>query len=302
MAQSIIQAFEKTVERRGNAVAAQFRGNDGAWKTQTWVEFDHDRRAIGVGLIELGMEKGERGVILSNSSMKWMVTDLALQSTGGETVPIYQSNLASEAEYIINDSDAVYVFVEDLEQLEKLHQIRNNVPKVRKVIVMNDAGESSDWVMKWSELHSLGESKLSERAAELKQRTDSVDGSDILTIIYTSGTTGKPKGVVLTHDNMLYEAKAAMEIALVSDDDMELLFLPMAHVSRRSCRSFGSIRATAWPSTPTRPESPRTSATSSRTSSPPSRASSRRSTRGSLEWHRDAGHQRTAVQVGRWAE
>jgi len=230
LAQSIIGAFEETVARRQSAVAAHFRGDDGEWTSQTWVDFDHDRRAIGTGLLELGFQRGERAVILSNTSMKWMTADLAIQSCAGETVPIYQSNLASEAEYIINDSGAVICFVEDKEQLDKLVEKKSELSNVRKVIVMNDQADGSDWTISWSELQRVGEGNLEARKDELKERTQSLGEQDILTIIYTSGTTGRPKGVVLTHANMLYEATAAMQVNLINDDDMEFLFLPMAHV------------------------------------------------------------------------
>ena len=230
MAQSIIGAFQDTVARRQSAVAAHFRGDDGEWTSQTWLEFDHDRKAVGIGLLELGMNKGERAVIFSNTSMKWMVVDLAIQSGGGETVPIYQSNLATEAEYIINDCGAVYAFVEDQEQLGKLESQKAQLGNIRKVIVMNNQSNGSDWAMNWNDVKALGESKMSAREAELQQRIDALGGTDILTIIYTSGTTGRPKGVVLTHDNMLYEAKAAMDVKLINDEDMEFMFLPMAHV------------------------------------------------------------------------
>ncbi len=230
MAQSIIGSFRETVSRRQDALAAQYRGADGEWTTSSWTDFDKERQNVGIGLLELGLQKGERVVILSNTTMKWMIADLAIQSCGGETVPIYQSNLSHEAEYIINDSESAFCFVEDREQLDKLLGEKDKLSKVRKVIVMNDDGETSDWVTTWSEVNRLGEAARESRLAELDQRSDAQSGDDILTIIYTSGTTGRPKGVVLTHSNMLYEAKAAMQVGLIGEDDLEYMFLPMAHV------------------------------------------------------------------------
>lgn len=229
-ASTIIGAFEATVAGRGDKLAAKYRGEDGSWGQSTWNEMDRERKQLAAGLIELGVKKGERVCILSNTCWRWMVADLAIQSCAGETVPIYQSNLAHEAEYIVNDCGAVIVFAEDADQLAKLNERRAELGSVQKVIVFDGADDSSDWTMKYSELMAQGEAALSKHESTIRERQNSVQGSDILTIIYTSGTTGRPKGVVLTHDNMFYEAKTAMSIGLIGDEDMQFLFLPMAHV------------------------------------------------------------------------
>ncbi len=191
---------------------------------------DHERKVVASGLLGVGLEKGQRAVILSNSTWRWMIADLAIQSCGAETVPIYQSNLAHEVEYIVNDCGAVVIFAEDAEQLAKLNQERAKLGNVRRIIVMDDAVDGSDWAMKWSDLVRDGEQNLAERSRTIEERTDALGPDDVLTIIYTSGTTGRPKGVVLPHSAMMYEAKASMEIGLLTPDDMEFLFLPMAHV------------------------------------------------------------------------
>jgi long-chain acyl-CoA synthetase len=229
-ASTIIGAFEATVAGRGDKLAAKYRGEDGSWGQSTWNEMDRERKQLAAGLIELGVKKGDRVCILSNTCWRWMVADLAIQSCAGETVPIYQSNLAHEAEYIVNDCGAVIVFAEDADQLAKLNERRAELGSVQKVIVFDGADDSSDWTMKYSELMAQGEAALSKHESTIRERQNSVQGSDILTIIYTSGTTGRPKGVVLTHDNMFYEAKTAMSIGLIGDEDMQFLFLPMAHV------------------------------------------------------------------------
>jgi long-chain acyl-CoA synthetase len=230
VAETIIGAFEETVARRQDALAARYRDEKGEWTQSSWNEMDRQRKAMASALIGLGLEKGDRGVILSNSNWKWMISDLAIQSAGGETVPVYQSNLAHEAEYIINDCGAVIVFAEDAEQLAKLNEQKDKLTNVRRVIVMNDAVDGSQWAAKWSDVMAEGEAHLAERTDTIRQRTQSLGADDILTIIYTSGTTGRPKGVVLTHANMMFEAKASMAIGLLKEDDMEFLFLPMAHV------------------------------------------------------------------------
>jgi long-chain acyl-CoA synthetase len=238
MAKSIIGTFEETVQKRGNDPAARYRDGD-SWVTKTWSEMDRDRKILAAGLIQLGFQPRERANILSNTSYKWMFTDLAIQSSGGETVPIYQSNLPHECEYIINDCGAVVIFVEDKDQLQKISQVKEQVKRIRKVIVMNDDAELSDWVVRFSDLMKIGAEKLAESEATIRERSAILGPDDVLTIIYTSGTTGMPKGVVLSHANMLYEIEACRKIGIVDPKDVQLLFLPMAH-------SFAKVLQANW--------------------------------------------------------
>lgn len=241
MANSIIQTFEETVAKHGSRPAARFRDAEDKWATYTWQQMDDLRKQLGTGLLELGLEPRERVNILANTSEKWMLGDLAIQSAGGETVPIYQSNLPEEVEYIVDNCGGVMVFAENKDQLDKLIERKAQIPNVRKVIVMSDETDGTDWTISWSDVLALGESKLEARAEDLAARTAGLTPDDVLTIIYTSGTTGKPKGVVLTHACMLYEVKASADIDLVRPEDVEFLFLPMAHVFAKvlQCIWFG---------------------------------------------------------------
>lgn len=200
---------------------------------------DKARRILASGLVDLGLESRERVNILANTSYEWMLADLAIESAGGETVPIYPSLLPGEVEYIVGDCEAAMVFVENAEQLAKLTKAKDSLTKVRKVIVMSDEVDDSDWTIKWSEVLHRGESKLSETEKIIRDRTDELGSDDVLTIIYTSGTTGKPKGVVLPHSAMLYEIEAVKKANIVREDDVEFLFLPMAHV-------FAKVLQAAW--------------------------------------------------------
>jgi long-chain acyl-CoA synthetase len=238
MANSIVALFEETVAKAQSRVAARFK-HRGEWVTRTWAELSEDRRAIAAALIDLGLKEDERVNILSNTSYRWMVADLAIQSAGGETVPIYQSNTPDECEYIVNDSDGVIVFAENGEQLAKLAKVRGQIPKVRKVIVMNDETDGTELTIGWSDLEKIGKEKLKIHEGEIAKHVAKTSRDDILTLIYTSGTTGRPKGVILTHGNLLYEIEAVAKIDLIRADDVELLFLPMAH-------SFAKVLQAAW--------------------------------------------------------
>jgi long-chain acyl-CoA synthetase len=240
MAKSIIGAFEETVQKRPTARAATFREGSG-WSSRTWAEMDKERKALAAGLLQLGLQPKQRVNVLSSTTYRWMIADLAIQSCAGECVAIYQSNLPHECEYIINDCGAVMVFVENSEQLEKLLKVKDKLQAVRKVVVLDDKAEAGDWTIKYSEVVKLGEGKLAEAEATIKERTHLVTPEDVLTIIYTSGTTGMPKGAVLTHANMLYEIDGVRKIGLLSDNDVEFLYLPLAHVFAKvlQCCWFG---------------------------------------------------------------
>lgn len=242
MAQSIIELFSETVGKFPDAPAMRWRDETDRWKTRTWRELDEERLTLAAGLFELGLGANERANILSNTSDKWMLADLAIQTCGGETVAIYQSLLAHEVEYIVNDCGSVMVFCEDAEQLQKLKEERAKLSAVRKVIVMNDEVDGSDWTIKFSEVMANGRETLARVRDDLAVRTKNLTSNDVLTLIYTSGTTGKPKGVVLTHGNMLYEVQATRDVGLVQHEDVQLLFLPMAHVFAKllQCVWFGT--------------------------------------------------------------
>lgn len=239
MAETVLAAFLDTVERRKDAPAARFKTGNGDWESVSWARMNQDRREVAAALIELGVAPKDRVNVISNTSYKWMLADLGIQSVGAAVVAIYQSNLSHEVEYIINDSGGSMVFAENREQLDKLVKEKAKLGGVKKVIVMNDETDGTDWTMSWSDLIALGREKLAGHAAELERREKALSGDDILCLIYTSGTTGMPKGVVLTQKNLGYEVDAAAKIDLIRAEDLELLFLPMAH-------SFARVLQCIW--------------------------------------------------------
>jgi long-chain acyl-CoA synthetase len=199
----------------------------------TWQEFYDQVKSVSKSLIALGVEKGEKLNILAYSCYKWVLTDIAAMSMGVGTVGIYQSNLSPDCEYIINHSDAVIVFAENQAQLDKLLKIKNNLPKVRKVILFNGEFEDDDWVITYDQFLALGE-EVDDQL--FKERTDSVTAQDTAGIVYTSGTTGVPKGVVLTHDNLTVTCQSVYGSGDFKAGEDMFVFLPLAHVfARTSC-------------------------------------------------------------------
>ncbi len=203
---------------------------DGVWKMRTWAEWDVASREIAGGLRSLGISTGDRVNILANTRPEWVETDVGILLAGGVTVPIYQSNTPRECEYIINDCKGKVVVVEDKAQLDKLMhpEIRPTLTGVSKVVLFSGEppAEAGDWVTTIGKLRADGRAWLAKNKLDL----GAVKPEDIFTIVYTSGTTGPPKGVVLTHENVVFECNAIARALDITVDDEQVLFLPLAHI------------------------------------------------------------------------
>jgi long-chain acyl-CoA synthetase len=184
-----------------------------------------------MGLRALGLEAGQRVAIISGTRYDWIVADFATLCAAGAVTTIYPSNLAEECEFILNNSGTRFVIAENKEQVEKLLSVRSRIPQVRQVITFDGAASSDGWVVTWAQLQEKGKAATQ---AEFEATCRSVKNQDIATLIYTSGTTGRPKGVVLTHDCWVYEGDAIDEMKLLVPDDVQYLWLPLAH-------SFGKV-------------------------------------------------------------
>jgi len=226
-----------TINKYGQDQAYRWFDDAGNATSISWNEFYDQVKTVSKSLIALGVEKDEKINILSYTCFKWVLTDAASMSMGIGTVGIYQSNLPIDCEYIINHSDAVLVFAENQTQLDKLFEIRGNIPNVKKVILFNGDAGSDDWVITFDEFLTLGKD-IDDSTFE--QRTAQVTSTDTAGLVYTSGTTGVPKGVVLTHDNITYTCQSVYNSAQFCDGEECFVFLPLAHVFARTC-CYGAI-------------------------------------------------------------
>ncbi|NQU63509.1 MAG: AMP-binding protein, partial [SAR324 cluster bacterium] len=216
-----------TVNKRKDNTAFRWFQENGQLTGVKWTEFyDHLKKA-GKSLMSLGVVRGDKVNVLSNSCYRWVVSDFATVSIGGATVGIYQSNLAKDCQYIIDHSDAIIIFAEDDDQLQKLRAVRKEIPNIRKVIMFNGTHKGDNWVIDFDDFMELGKN-ISDK--EFEARADSVEGKDTAGIIYTSGTTGVPKGAVISNGNFLFTTDAVKKGLDVNNDDETFLFLPLAHV------------------------------------------------------------------------
>ncbi|WP_375766001.1 long-chain fatty acid--CoA ligase [Archangium gephyra] len=225
-------------------VAASWK-TGGRWEDVTWGRILEDVKALSAGLIAQGVKPGDRVAIYADTSLQWVVCDLAISAAHAITVPIYASNTPDEVRYILNHSEASLVFVDHDERTPKqagratrLRQKLAECPGVRKVVLFEGA-TSGDAELTLAQVMEQGRAAHAASPESFAERARAMGPEDVCCIIYTSGTTGDPKGVLLTHGNWAYEAQGLKGTALMLPNDAVMMFLPLAH-------SFGQVVKAGW--------------------------------------------------------
>src|SRR3984957_9623980 len=227
---TIADLIPHSAAEHADEVAVRYK-RDGAWHDVSYGELAEIVQEIGLGLIDLGIEGGERLCILANTRPEWSYADMGATSAGAVVVPIYQTNSPEECLWVISDSGASAIVCEDEEQLAKIVAIKDQVPNLRTVIVMDASAASSSAA---STLNAITLDEVRERGRrrsveELDARRAAVRPEDAFTFIYTSGTTGPPKGCVLTHGNYRAIIDMIAEAGEIRGDEIIYLYLPLAH-------------------------------------------------------------------------
>ena len=226
-------------ESKGPAVTHKAGGR---WTDVTWGSILEEVRKVSAGLTAAGIKPGDRVAIFGGTTLTWVVCDLAISASRAVSVPIYASNTPDEVEYILRNSGASLLFVDndvsDGKQPGRLSRVRGKLaglPDVKKVVLFEGAPGGD----RESTLVQLIEGGKNEAPSAFDERVKALQPDDYCHFIYTSGTTGNPKGVMLTQANWAYEAKASREISLMEKDDSVMLFLPLAH-------SFAQVIKATW--------------------------------------------------------
>ncbi|MFF1505955.1 AMP-dependent synthetase/ligase [Streptomyces sp. NPDC058326] len=235
---SVATLFLERVERtpdteayRYPVPAASGAGPDD-WKSLSWGQAAERVYAIAAGLVDLGVQPEERVALASSTRVEWILADLGVMCAGAATTTIYPQTNAEESAFILSDSESKVLIAEDAAQLAKAVERRADLPNLRQVVVVDATGVESDgeFVLTLAELEARGKAYLEKHPEAVKERVAAITATQLATLIYTSGTTGRPKGVRLPHDNWSYMAKAIAATGLVTQDDVQYLWLPLAHV------------------------------------------------------------------------
>jgi long-chain acyl-CoA synthetase len=224
MASGAVQASNRTIARAAANAADRFadrvavRSKQGeAWRDRTFAEVSEIVDEIALGLLNLGLEPGDRVSLLCNTRPEWTYSSLAISRAGGVVVPVYPTNSPDECEWVVGNSDSRIVICEDDGQAAKIEEVRDRLEHLEHVVVIEGG------------LEQLRQSGKDGDKAELERRCEAVSPEDPYTIIYTSGTTGRPKGVVLSHGNCASVGVMVEEIEFINEGELTYLYLPLAH-------------------------------------------------------------------------
>lgn len=232
-------------EKYAGHTAYRFKKDD-RWNTVTYGQAVEQAEKYAAGFASLGLQKGEHVAILSANRIEWALADYSVLALGAALAPLYPSLLPKQIEYIINDSQAKIVIVENEAQAEKINIVRPGLKTVEQFFIIDCKEENikSPWQL-FSSLAAKGETFLKKNRNYVTDSISTVNRNETATVIYTSGTTGEPKGAVLTHSNFLSNLDSVSQIFDCYPDDIFLSFLPLSHVLERTAGHYFPVYSAA---------------------------------------------------------
>jgi len=216
----------------------------GLWREWTWAQTGEAVREIAHGLMSLGFAPGECASILANTRVEWMLADLAILSCGGVSNGIYPTDSAEQAHYLCEDSRSTVLFVEDEEQLDKALEVRERLPRLRKIVVFDMKGLRDfrdPGVIDLAGLRELGRVHAQAHPGRLEASVAAVQPGDLAILVYTSGTTGRPKGAMHSHAGLVYTVRGYNLIVAQYESDERICFLPLCHIAERIGGAFFAV-------------------------------------------------------------
>lgn len=210
----------------------------GIWQEFTWSDVDEMTRALGAGLIALGVPQGGHVGILSENRREWVLAQFGIQAAGGTTVGMYPTSPAAEVDHLVNASDTEVLFIEDQEQFDKMVELGAAVPKLRKLIVFDPKGLKSEThldLMTFDALLAMGREVLGQHAAEVARRVGAIQPEDTAMMVFTSGSTGLPKAAEISHANLHAAAVVAVDLFADYPTGTNILsYLPLCHIAEQN--------------------------------------------------------------------
>jgi len=233
-------------ESRANQVALRVK-RLGRWEELSWADYERRAASVGLGLRELGVGTGDRVAVLADNRPEWLFADLGTQGLGAVTVGVYPTSSEAEVGHVLANSVAKIVMVEDEEQLDKTLLVRDQLPHLEKIVVMDTRGIRSledPTTMSLEELEALGEQRLRSAPREWRDSVASLRGGhDVAIVVYTSGAAGAPQGVMLSHADLAAAADVTTEFYGARADEEVLSYLPLCHVAERLVSVVAAVRA-----------------------------------------------------------
>src|SRR3954452_4835598 len=236
LTQNFAMQFLDRVAASADHEAFRYPRGEG-WESVTWRQAGDLVEKLAAGLLALGIQPEQRVGIASSTRYEWILADLAVMCAAGATTTVYPSTNSEDTAYILGDSECRVVFAEDDEQIAKVNGHRNELPHLVKVVTF-DGATDGEWVIGLDDLAELGTAYLAAYPGVVEETPRAIPADQLATLIYTSGTTGRPKGVRLLHKAWVYEGTAIQVQDILHEDDLQFLWLPMAH-------SFGKVLLSA---------------------------------------------------------
>jgi long-chain acyl-CoA synthetase len=248
----------KNARRFGDRRVAMREKEFGIWQSVTWRQYLEHVRNFSLGLISLGLKPGEAIGIIGDNRPEWIYAELAAQATGALPFGIFQDSILSEVAYIIDHSEATMIVAEDQEQVDKILDLKDKLPRLKQIIYSDPKGlwdyEEEDLLVKFSDIERLGQQLHQKEPERFDKNVRAINEGDLAIICYTSGTTGNPKGTLLTHKNILSMVAALHEVDPKQPDDQFLSFIPLPWIVEQTMSVFSSLYAGYTLNFPEEPE------------------------------------------------
>jgi long-chain acyl-CoA synthetase len=256
---NLVELARRQAERLGPRPALRFK-RYGTWHDLSWEEYRAESLAAAAALLEYGIAPGDRVGMVAENSVDWLIADLAILAAGAVNVPPHAPLTARQIQFQLADAGINFLFVSNRVQLDKIRQIRDQLPSLRGLVVFDTQGPGARGqgsgvcqsspdpcpltpgpLLSWEAFRQQGRRALPRRAAELARREAALGPDDLATIMYTSGTTGNPKGVMLTHGNLLSNVRALLSRSGQQPSDVVLSWLPYTHIYARTVDHYSSL-------------------------------------------------------------